>query len=139
MAGVFLLLALFASVNLFYSKLGASTQARQAETVQVLGIGVPRTAAVWASAAFVPLAAAILLLTVGFSTGAKGLDGKVQRFIDLLVETESELGKVAWPTSEDLTRATTAVLVGIVLLGAFLIAVDWLLFTALSVMGVLPR
>jgi preprotein translocase SecE subunit len=137
-AGVFLLLALFASVNLFYSRLAASKAATQADSVRVLGIGVPRTPAIWAVATFVPLSAVILLLTVGFTTGLKGLDARVQKLIDLLVETESELGKVAWPTSGDLTRDTTAVLVGIVLLGAFLIAMDWLLLTVLRTTQVLP-
>jgi preprotein translocase SecE subunit len=55
-----------------------------------------------------------------------------------LIDTESELAKVSWPGSEELTRSTTAVLISIVLLGGFLFCVDWLVALVMRMLEVLP-
>jgi len=127
-----LLLALFASVRAF--QLGHATDEA---AVKLLGMDVPHSA-LWAALLFVGLAFVIFLFTYGMETGLKSLDKKTHALIDLLVDTQSELSKVSWPGSEELTRSTTAVLVSILLLGVFLLCVDWLLASALRSLEVLP-
>ena len=127
-----LLLALFASVRVFQL-----SHATDEAAVKLLGMDVPHSA-LWAALLFVGLAFVAFLFTYGMETGLKSLDKKTHALIDLLVDTQSELSKVSWPGSEELTRSTTAVLVSILLLGVFLLCVDWLLASALRSLNVLP-
>src|SRR5262245_19973254 len=46
------------------------------------------------------------------------------RFVDFLIATEAEMGKVSWSSKEELKRATVVVLLTLFLLGAFLFSVD---------------
>jgi len=115
-AGALLLLGLFGSVRLYQAKLSDAT-------FPLLGMDL-RYAAVWGAGLFVVVGTVVFWLAYGPRTGIRGIDGKVHKLIDLLVETETELGKVSWPGSDELTRSTTAVLVSIILLGGFLAAVD---------------
>jgi len=126
-----LLVALFGSVRLF--------QLTRVEKIafKVLGMGVPE-AALWAGGVFIVLGAVIFLITFGPQTGLRGLDSKTKRLIDLLIDTEAELAKVSWPSSQELTSSTTAVLVSIILLGAFLFCVDWLAASLMRSLQVLP-
>ncbi len=62
-----------------------------------------------------------------------------RKWIDLLIDTEGELRKVSWPTRDDLVNSTTAVLVSIVLLGVFLVGMDYLVSWVMSIVGVLPK
>jgi len=127
-----LTLALFASVRVF--QLSHTTDEA---AIQLLGMDVPHSA-VWAAVLFVGLAFVAFLFTYGLETGLKSLDKKTHALIDLLVDTQSELSKVSWPGSEELIRSTTAVLISILLLGVFLLCVDWLLASALRSLDVLP-
>jgi len=126
-----LLVALFASVRLFQMTRLEKT------AFKVLGMPVPQ-AALWAGGLFIVLATVVFLVTFGLQTGLQGLDSKTTRFIDLLIDTESELAKVSWPSSEELTSSTTAVLISIILLGAFLFCVDWLAASLMRSLQVLP-
>ena len=102
-------------------------------------LGMPvQYSALWGAALFVVAGLVVFLLAYGPSTGIKGIDGRVHKLIDLLVETESELTKVAWPGSEELSRSTTAVLVSILLLGVFLFVVDWIVTQVMGSLHVLP-
>jgi preprotein translocase SecE subunit len=125
-----LLLALFGSFRLFQLTVTP-------DSVAVLGMNVP-VAALWSAGLFVALGGVILLLSVGPTTGIEGIDSKTHQLIDLLIDTETELGKVSWPDSEELTRSTTAVLVCIVLFGAFLFVVDWGVTLVMRAIEVLP-
>ena len=59
-----------------------------------------------------------------------------QKAADMLIETESEMRKVTWPTFLDAWHGTLAVLVTVVFMGAFLAVSDVVLTYALSkVMG----
>jgi preprotein translocase SecE subunit len=101
-------------------------------------VGLPVSYAVLVSVgAFVLLAAVTFLFTFGPTTGARWLDSKTHGLIDLLVDTESELSKVSWPTREDLTSSTAAVLVLIAFLSAFLFGVDLMIGKLLTLAGVL--
>ena len=46
---------------------------------------------------------------------------------DMLIDTESELRKVTWPTFDDVVNSSFVVVVSVVLLGAFLAGADWIL------------
>ena len=46
---------------------------------------------------------------------------------DLLIDTEAELKKVAWPTLQQVTNSSLVVIVSVVLLGGFMALVDLLL------------
>ena len=130
--GTVLLLALFASVRLFQL-----SHTEGEATFPLLGLGVPHSA-VWAAVLFVGLAFLAFLFSYGLQTGLAGLDKRTHVLIDLLIDTQSELAKVAWPGSEELTRSTAAVLISILLLGVFLLGVDWVLASVLRSLGVLP-
>ena len=43
---------------------------------------------------------------------------------DLLIDTESELRKVTWPTLEEVTNSSLVVIVSVVIIGAYLAFVD---------------
>jgi len=104
----------------------------------VLGLKVPYAALV-PGGVFIVLGALVWVLTFGPQTGIKGLDALTRRWIDLLIDTEGELRKVSWPTRDDLVNSTAAVLVSIVLLGVFLVGMDFLVGWAMSSLGVLPK
>ena len=46
---------------------------------------------------------------------------------DLLIDTESELRKVTWPTMDEVINSSLVVIVCVLLLFAFLAAADWFL------------
>lgn len=58
-------------------------------------------------------------------------------FAEFLIATEAEMNKVSWTHKEDLYRATTVVLVTVVLMSAFLFGVDWIWSNLLQALGVL--
>lgn len=134
-AAALLVVALFGSWRLYNITSPAQEAARK---IVVLGLEV-HTAALWAGGAFVVMGVLIFLFTFGLETGFKGLDSKTHALIDMLIDTEAELSKVSWPDSDELSVSTTAVLVAVVLLGAFLLGVDWLVALFMRTAGVLPR
>jgi preprotein translocase subunit SecE len=58
-------------------------------------------------------------------------------FAEFLIATESEMNKVSWTTWADLKRATTVVLVTVVLMTTYLWVVDQVWSTLLQWIGVL--
>lgn len=58
-------------------------------------------------------------------------------FADFLIATEAEMNKVSWTTKDDLIRATTVVLMTVVLMALFLFVVDRLWTFILQLIGVL--
>ena len=131
-AAALLVMFLFGSFR-FYTLLSVSSTGQ----VIVLGMRVPY-AALAAGALFVVMSAVVWVVTFGSQTGIKGVDSVTQKWIDLLIDTEAELRKVFWPTRDDLIRSTAAVMVSIILLGVFLLAVDWTVGWAMSQLHVLP-
>jgi len=127
-----LLICLFGSYRLYTMLLVG-----HAGKFTVLGMDVPYAALV-AGGAFVLMGAAVWLLSFGPTTGLRGIDATTRKWIDLLIDTEAELRKVSWPTREDLTNSTVAVLVSIVVLGLFLVSVDYLIGWTMRALKVLP-
>jgi preprotein translocase subunit SecE len=58
-------------------------------------------------------------------------------FAEFLIATEAEMNKVSWTSKEDLIRATTVVLMTVVLMAVFLFLVDTLWTFILRMIGVL--
>lgn len=131
-----LLVALFASIRVSQWRQAQVDEAAQS-AFRFLGMPVQYSSIVGA-VVFVLLAFVIFMLTYGLATGIRGLDSKTHGLIDLLIDTESELAKVSWPGSDELTRSTTAVLISIALLALFLFLVDWFVASVMRSLGVLP-
>jgi preprotein translocase SecE subunit len=111
---------------------------RPESELSFLGVSVP-AAAFWAGLVFALLGGVAFLLTFGVETRVRWLDAKARALIDLLIDTQTELTKVSWPSTEERVRSTFAVLVSIVLLGAFLLGVDLLWSWLMTFLGVLPK
>lgn len=56
-----------------------------------------------------------------------GGPGFVERTREFLVSVRAELGKVTWPTRDELTKATRMVVIFAVVLGLAIGLLDWLL------------
>ncbi len=60
------------------------------------------------------------------------------RFVDLLIDTESELRRVNWPTSRQVLEATGVVITVVIILSVFIVLVDrGVIITFLKLIGVL--
>jgi preprotein translocase subunit SecE len=58
-------------------------------------------------------------------------------FVEFLIATEAEMNKVSWTSRDDLKRATTVVLVTVLLMAVFIFGVDWIWMNLLQFLGVL--
>ncbi len=58
-------------------------------------------------------------------------------FVEFLIATEAEMNKVSWTSRDDLQRATSVVLITVLLMAVFLFGVDWVWSKLLQVIGVL--
>ncbi|MFO0960318.1 MAG: preprotein translocase subunit SecE [Isosphaeraceae bacterium] len=58
-------------------------------------------------------------------------------FVDFLIATEAEMNKVSWTSKQDLYRATSVVLVTVLLMSVYLFGVDFLWMKLLETIGVL--
>jgi preprotein translocase SecE subunit len=131
------LVAMFGCYRLFHvitaSGAGAETAAQEVETVNVIGLSVP-VAAFWGGGVFIVLAGIIAVLTLGVETPSGGINKVTHAFNDLLIDTQTELAKVVWPTWNKLVRATGAVITTVVILGVFLWFVDTVMKSVLPVL-----
>jgi preprotein translocase subunit SecE len=62
--------------------------------------------------------------TLGALFGTNAMFGKIAQFIS---EVQSEMGKVSWPTREELKSSTTIVLALTAVLAVFIFVVDYIL------------
>jgi len=56
----------------------------------------------------------------------------IKKILDYLRKVKAELEKVAWPTRNDLTSSTAAVLVLVAVCTVFLGIVDYMLYTVIT-------
>ena len=77
----------------------------------------------------------ILLLALTIWVAYRAVN--VPAFAEFLIATEAEMNKVSWTSRDDLYRATTVVLVTVLLMSVYLFAVDWLWSVVLQILGVL--
>lgn len=73
-----------------------------------------------------PLTGRLLAASLCFLVGAFGIFwlANHHRCTDFLIETEGEMKKVAWPSRDEVLGATTVVLASVVIVTAWLWAVD---------------
>jgi preprotein translocase SecE subunit len=77
----------------------------------------------------VPLSGAFLSAAAVFLVGLIAVRRweRTPKMADLLIDTESELKKVAWPTLQQVTNSSLVVIISVVLLGGFMALIDILL------------
>jgi preprotein translocase SecE subunit len=71
---------------------------------------------------------AIWAAVIGAVFGYLWWQGQVQRLATYVAETREELKKCAWPSWEELKGSTALIIIMVALLGAFVVAIDAVLF-----------
>ncbi len=127
--------ALFAS-HAVYGTLIESAQLYPGAEVPLVGIKLT-WGLVSAAAFFFVCAALIGLHTTGFETGLGRLDTNSRKTVEFLIVTQGELQKVSWPTRDELVGSTGVVIVLLVILGAYIFGVDWVITRIMRFMGFL--
>jgi preprotein translocase subunit SecE len=62
--------------------------------------------------------------------------GNLVKLRNYVLETREELRKCTWPTADELKGSTVVVMISVVILGAFIIAIDRILYWCVtSMMG----
>ncbi|MEE9201281.1 MAG: preprotein translocase subunit SecE, partial [Candidatus Brocadiales bacterium] len=57
--------------------------------------------------------------------------------VEFLIDTQGELQKVSWPTRTELMGSTWVVIVLLVILGAYIFGVDWVITRVMKIIGFL--
>lgn len=81
--------------------------------------------------------AAIIVLVLG--GGGVFFSFFNRRSVDFLIDTQSEMKKVAWPPWAEVRGSTTVVIVSVLIMAVFLYVVDFLLGWATQVVGIIPE
>ena len=129
--------------NLFRGEVPKPTQGKQARIWTAVGLGALVAAGLYRLATTL-LADATPLVRLGVPS-ALGLVlawvvfrvVQFPPFVDFLIATEAEMRKVSWTSKADLYRATTVVLVTVLIMAVYLFAVDWAWSWLLRLIGVL--
>jgi len=83
------------------------------------------------------LAGSAAMFTTGAPIGIKKLDRSTKASADFLIETETELRKVSWPSREELTGSTFVVIFVTVVLGVYIVFVDKVVSAIMTRMHIL--
>jgi len=89
---------------------------------------------------FVMLVGFTAFLSIGMTTEIpwlRGLDNLSLACVDFLIETETELRKVSWPTREELMGSSAVVIFLTLVLGVFLLVADSVIQLVMKSVGVL--
>ncbi|MEK7733521.1 MAG: preprotein translocase subunit SecE, partial [Planctomycetota bacterium] len=73
----------------------------------------------------------------GMETGVRPLDNSGKKVVEFLIETQGELQKVSWPTKYELVGSTAVVIISVVVIGIFVLGVDWFVSLIMGYVGVL--
>ncbi|GJQ50800.1 protein translocase subunit SecE [Candidatus Kuenenia stuttgartiensis] len=129
------LLALFASISLYNVLIGLPNIF---ENARVPLVDIELTWGLICSVAlFVFLGYLICILVAGFKTGLRPIDEGGKKAVEFLVETQNELQKVSWPTRYELVGSTIVVIISVVIIGFFILGVDWVVSFFMEYIGVL--
>ncbi|MEK7852202.1 MAG: preprotein translocase subunit SecE [Planctomycetota bacterium] len=79
----------------------------------------------------------IYIFVAGMETGVRPLDNSGKRVVEFLIETQGELQKVSWPTKYELVGSTAVVIISVVVIGIFVLGVDWFVSLIMGYIGVL--
>ena len=88
-------------------------------------------------ALFVFLGFFVCVFVAGLETGLRPIDDGGRKTVEFLIDTQGELQKVSWPTRYELIGSTAVVIVSIVVIGIFVLGVDWVVSVAMKYIGVL--
>lgn len=129
------ILAMFASVSLYNALIDLPDIA---EGVKVPLIDVGLTWGLLSSVAlFVFLGFFVCVFVAGLETGLRPLDNGGKKTVEFLIDTQGELQKVSWPTRYELVGSTAVVIVSVVVIGVFVLGVDWCVSVVMKYIGVL--
>lgn len=131
-AGALGVLALFASVRTYNSGILSNEALRDFGGLSIT------PAFIGAVVCLVALGFTVALLCCGWTTGIEAIDKRTRAFNDLLVDTQAEMQKVAWPTREELYSSTAVVMAFMLILGFFIASADIVISTIISLTGILP-
>ncbi|MDN3515785.1 MAG: preprotein translocase subunit SecE [Candidatus Brocadia sp.] len=129
------ILALFASVSLYgllidLPNVAGSTRIPLVDISLTWGL-------VCAFLLFIFLGFWIGIFVAGFETGIKPLDNIGKKTVEFLIDTQGELQKVSWPTKYELVGSTAVVIVSVIVIGIFILGVDWFVSVIMEYIGVL--
>lgn len=128
-------LGLFASISLNNALLDLPNVAQNTK-VPLVGIGLT-WGLICSFALFAVLGFLIYIFVAGMETGVKPLDSSGKRVVEFLIETQGELQKVSWPTKYELVGSTAVVIISVVVIGIFVLGVDWFVSLIMEYIGVL--
>ncbi|HOX37473.1 MAG TPA: preprotein translocase subunit SecE [Candidatus Brocadiia bacterium] len=80
----------------------------------------------------------VALFCCGWTTGIGAIDKRTRAFNDLMVDTQAEMQKVAWPSREELYSSTAVVVAFMLILGVFIASADITISAIMRLTGVLP-
>ncbi|MEP9411743.1 MAG: preprotein translocase subunit SecE [Candidatus Brocadia sp.] len=129
------ILALFASVSLHNVLIDLPNIAGSAK-VPLIDVSLS-WGLVCAFLLFVFLGFLIGIFVAGFETGIKPLDNSGKKTVEFLIDTQGELQKVSWPSKYELVGSTAVVIVSVVVIGIFILGVDWFVALIMEYIGVL--
>ncbi|KKO19018.1 MAG: preprotein translocase subunit SecE [Candidatus Brocadia sp.] len=129
------ILALFASLSLYNALVDLPNIAGAAK-VPLVDIGLT-WGLVCSIVLFLFLGFFICIFVAGLETKIRPLDSGGKKTVEFLIETQGELQKVSWPTKYELVGSTAVVLVSVIVIGVFVLGVDWFVSIIMEYIGVL--
>ncbi len=90
-----------------------------------------------ALAVFAVIGGLVALIVTGAALGIKKVDRFSKASVDFLIETEAELKKVSWPNREELTGSTFIVVFVTIILGLYIVSVDFVVSSFMRNFGIL--
>lgn len=129
------ILSLFASVSLYNALIDLPNVAGSAK-IPLIDVNLT-WGLICAFALFVFLGFFVCVFVAGLETGIKSLDNGSKKTVEFLIDTQGELQKVSWPTKYELVGSTAVVIVSIIVIGVFILGVDWCVSVVMKYIGVL--
>ena len=128
-------LGLYAAISLHNVLLDLPNVAENT-TIPLVGVGLT-WGLICSFALFVALGFLIYIFVAGMETGVRPLDNSGKKVVEFLIETQGELQKVSWPTKYELVGSTAVVIISVVVIGIFVLGVDWFVSLIMGYIGVL--
>lgn len=129
------ILALFASISLYNAlidlpNIGDNTK------IPLVDIGLS-WGLISGFALFIFLGFLICIFVIGLETRIGPVDNGGKKTVEFLIETQGELQKVSWPTRYEIVGSTAVVIVSVIVIGIFILGVDWFVSRIMGYIGVL--
>lgn len=128
-------LGLYAAISLHNVLLDLPNVAQNTR-IPLVGLGLT-WGLICSFALFAVLGFLIYIFVAGMETGVRPLDNSGKRAVEFLIETQGELQKVSWPTKYELVGSTAVVIISVVVIGIFVLGVDWFVSLIMGYIGVL--